>query len=65
MKFLAIFLVAISLTAQQTPSTSADNQAQANQQKTQAILDKMIETLGGQAYLTLQDSQIERRTGRF
>ena len=65
MKFLAIFLVAISLTAQQTPSTSADNQAQANQQKAQAILDKMIETLGGQAYLTLQDSQIEGRTGRF
>jgi hypothetical protein len=41
------------------------NEAQSNQQKARAILDKMIATMGGQNYLTVQDFYAEGRYGRF
>jgi hypothetical protein len=41
------------------------NEAQSNQQKARAVLDKMIATMGGQNYLTVQDSYSEGRYGRF
>lgn len=41
------------------------NEAQSNQQKARAVIDKMIATMGGQAYLTVQDSFSEGRYGRF
>jgi hypothetical protein len=40
-------------------------EAQSNQQKARAVLDRMIATLGGQAYLTVQDSYSEGRRGRW
>lgn len=41
------------------------NEAQTNQQKARAVLDKMIATMGGRNYLTVQDSYSEGRYGRF
>jgi hypothetical protein len=46
-------------------SPNTGSEAQVNQQKARAILDKMIEALGGQAYMNLQDSYTEGRYGRF
>jgi hypothetical protein len=65
MRILIAFLLWTSLAAQQTPSTGPGGEAASNQKKARALIDQMINTLGGQAYLTLQDSHIEGRTGRF
>jgi hypothetical protein len=46
-----------------SPNTGAD--AQTNQQKARALLDKMIAALGGDAYMNLHDSYTEGRYGRF
>ncbi len=46
-----------------SPNTGAE--AQSDQQKARAILDRTIAALGGQNYLTLQDSYTEGRYGRF
>src|SRR5215471_20079797 len=48
---------------QQKPAV--DQTAQANQQKARALLNQMIQTLGGQAYLNLQNGEFEGRVGRF
>jgi hypothetical protein len=52
-----------NLSAQQTSSANAT--AQANQQKARAVLNQMVQALGGQAYLTLQNSESAGRYGRF
>lgn len=49
--------------AQQTANGAVS--AQSNQQKARALLDRMIETLGGPAYLNLEDSDSTGRYGRF
>lgn len=66
--FLVVVVVVVvlgilsgSLAGQQTSDTAA----QANQQKARAILDRMIQTLGGQAYLNAQNSESEGRYGIF
>src|SRR5437763_14844195 len=61
MKILAVFLLSISLAAQQTPSGPAGNEAQANQQKARAILQQAIQALGGQPYPNVQDFKKEGR----
>src|SRR5215472_9415441 len=61
--YLFALCLCISLSAQQSPSP--DVNAQSNQQKARAVLDRMIQALGGQAYLNLQDGQYEGRSGRF
>jgi hypothetical protein len=61
--FALLFLCVTALPAQQ--AAPPNNLAQSNQQKARALIDQMISTLGGQAYLTAQDSQSEGRTGRF
>jgi hypothetical protein len=45
------------------PNTGSE--AQSNQLKARAILDKMIQALGGPAYMNLQDAYMEGRYGRF
>src|SRR5579863_4687572 len=62
-RFFAICWLCINLSAQQTPSTPPDKSAQTNQQKARAVLDRMIQTLGGQAYMSLENSEIEGRSG--
>ena len=66
MRFL--FLVCLCLTTsmgQQTSPTPAAGAATSNQQKARAVLDQMIDALGGEAYLNVQDSYSEGRYGRF
>lgn len=50
---------------QQSPAPSQENEAQGNQQKARAVIDRMIAAMGGQAYLNVQDSYSEGRYGRF
>jgi hypothetical protein len=51
---------------QQAPANpNAGSEAQNNQQKARAVLDKMTEALGGTAYMNLQDCYMEGRYGRF
>lgn len=45
------------------PNTGTE--AESNQEKARSILDKMIEALGGQAWMSLNDSYSEGRYGRF
>ncbi len=64
MKVLALlFLCVTALPAQQ--AAPPGNLGQSNQQKARTLIDQMIAKLGGQAYMTVQDSQSEGRTGRF
>jgi hypothetical protein len=65
MTILITFLLWASLGMQQGPPVKSGGEAAANQQRARALIDQMINTLGGQSYLTLQDSHIEGRTGRF
>lgn len=64
-RLLAICWLCINLAAQQTPSTPRDNSAQTNQQKARAVVDRMIQTLGGQAFMNLEDAESEGRSGAF
>ena len=48
---------------QQQPAV--DQTAQANQQKARAVLNQVIQALGGQAYLNLQNGEFEGRVGSF
>src|SRR5260370_16653337 len=64
MKTFALVLLCLTgFAGQQTaaPAGSADP----NQRKARELVDQMIATLGGQAYLTVQDYEMEGRTGRF
>lgn len=60
-------LCAAALTGQQPAPSPAQtgNEAQANQAKARQALNQMITALGGQAYLSIQDSYTEGRYGRF
>jgi hypothetical protein len=62
---VAVWFLCAGLAGQQTPSNSTGDTAQANQQKARSILDRTIQTLGGQAYLNVQDAESEGRYGRF
>jgi hypothetical protein len=53
-----------SLYGQQEPSAKPVT-AQSNAQKARALVDQMIQALGGQAYLTVQDYYAEGRLGSF
>jgi hypothetical protein len=68
--FLLWLCVAVSTGQQNIPQPAprdpnAGSEAQSNQQKARAILDKTIEALGGAAYMNLQDAYTEGRYGRF
>ena len=56
--WLLALLLSCSLRAQQEST-------QPNQQRARSLLNQMIVALGGQAYLDLQDSESEGRSGRF
>ena len=71
MRFLLLLWLWAGVSAQQQipqsapVSPNAGTEAQANQTKARSVLDKMVEALGGPAYLNLQDSYTEGRYGRF
>jgi hypothetical protein len=55
-----------SVAAQETPAAKSPAPAtQSNQQKARALVDQMIQALGGQAFLTVQDYYAEGRSGSF
>ena len=67
MRFLfSILLFAMSVLAQTTPATSSPSHPvrgdQDNARKAKAIVDQMIQALGGQAYLNIQDITQEGRS---
>lgn len=59
-----LFLLCASMATQQ-PSTSSDQSGKSNQQKARALVDQMIQKLGGSAYLNIQDGECEGRYGVF
>ena len=59
-----ICLCMASLYGQQDASSKPAD-APTNQQKARALVDQMIQALGGQAYLTAQDYYAEGRSGSF
>jgi len=66
MRFLAILLLCLGvLTPQQPASTKPASEAQADEQKARAIIDRMIAAMGGQAYLNLRDAYVQGRYGGF
>lgn len=75
MKILFLFCLIVTIVAgasgqQQVPqsapvSPNIGSEANSNQTKARAILDQMIQALGGDAYMKLQDSYTEGRYGRF
>ncbi|HZI57595.1 MAG TPA: hypothetical protein VFF39_12515 [Verrucomicrobiae bacterium] len=62
--FVVICLCMASLYGQDPPAKPAIT-GQSNQQKARTIVDDMIQALGGQAYLTVQDYYAEGRSGSF
>jgi len=64
MKIFALALLCLTGFAGQQTAAPAGG-ADANQRKARELVDQMIATLGGQAYLTAQDYEMEGRTGRF
>ncbi len=66
MKIVALLCLCLaSVAGQETPAQKPAGTQQTNQQKARAIVDQMIEALGGQAYLNVQDSYAEGRAGGF
>ena len=66
MRIVALICLCVaSLYGQQNPSAKPADSAQSNQQKARALVDQMIQALGGQAYLTVQDYYVEGRSGSF
>src|SRR5215469_3242707 len=59
-----LFLLCASMATQQ-PSTSSSQSGQSNQQKARALVNEMIQKLGGSAYLNIQDGEFEGRYGVF
>jgi hypothetical protein len=62
---LFLCLCLASVAAQENPASKPAGQPQTNQQKARAIVDQMIQALGGQAYLSAQDYYAELRVGSF
>lgn len=69
---LVCLLFSYGVAQQPTPKLSPPQQsanigkeANSNENTAHALLNRMIEAMGGQAYLTLQDSYSEGRYGRF
>ena len=65
MRTLAIVFLTLAISGRLASSSQPQGEAQSNQQKARAILDRMIATMGGQNYMTLQNSYSEGRYGRF
>jgi hypothetical protein len=66
MRIVALLCLCLaSLIGQQMPAPKPPEKAPNNQDKARAIVDQMVQALGGQAYLTVQDYYAEGRVGSF
>lgn len=65
MRIVALICLCVAgLYGQQAPSAKPA-ETQTNQQKARALVDQMIQALGGEAYLNFQDYYAEGRSGSF
>lgn len=64
MRILA-FLLLITATMAAQPAAAPENPQEANIKQARALLDKALQALGGQAYLSVVDMQTEGRTYSF
>jgi hypothetical protein len=66
MRILALLCLCLtSVAGQENPVPKPAAQPASNQQKARALVDQMIQALGGQAFLTAQDYYAELRVGSF
>src|SRR6266700_3703242 len=66
MRILALVCLCLTgLTGQQAPVAQPKAEAQTNQKKARAVLEQLIQALGGQAYLNVEDYFAEGRSGSF
>jgi hypothetical protein len=63
--FIVFCLCVAGLYGQKDTPAKPAITGQSNQQKARAVIDDMIQALGGQAYLTAQDYYAEGRSGSF
>ncbi len=63
--FILLCLCLSGVAAQENPAAKPADQPQTNPQKARAIVDQMIQAMGGQAYLNVQDYYAEGRSGSF
>lgn len=65
MRIVALICLCVASLYGQQDSTAKPAETQTNQQKAKALVDQMIQALGGQAYLTAEDYYAEGRSGSF
>jgi hypothetical protein len=66
MRILVLLCLCLaSVVGQETPAPKPAAPAQTNEQKARAVIDQMIQALGGPAYLSAQDYYAEGRSGSF
>src|SRR3954471_2129246 len=65
MRIVALICLCVASLYGQQGSSTKPAEPQTNQQKARALVDQMIQALGGQAYLTVQDYYAEGRSGSF
>jgi hypothetical protein len=66
MRILALLCLCLAgVAAQENPAPKPAEQPQTNQQKARALVDQMVQALGGEAFLNAQDYYAELRVGSF
>ncbi len=63
--FALLCLCLATMVGQDSPAPKPAGKEVPNQQKARAVMDLMIQAMGGQAYLSVQDSYSEGRLGSF
>jgi len=65
MRIVALICLCVASLYGQQDSSAKPADTQSNQQKARTLVDQMVQALGGQAYLTVQDFYAEGRSGSF
>lgn len=65
MRIVALICLCVASLYGQQDTSAKPAEPQTNQQKARALIDQMIQALGGEAYLTAQDYYAEGRSGSF
>src|SRR6476469_817535 len=65
MRIVALICLCVASLYGQQDSSAKPADTQSNQQKARTLVDQMVQALGGQAYLTVQDYYAEGRSGSF
>ncbi len=65
MRIVALICLCVASLYGQQDTSAKPAETQTNQQKARTMVDQMIQALGGQAYLTVEDYYAEGRSGSF